>query len=200
MHHPVSARSRAQTCCATSILCSTPQTARRRRDFVALVKSPRRLFRQFRLSRRRLLRCTWPARIFCHRHSTRKLEGRNRTIVDQAATSAAADSQPSGDGIDADQHRAIGCRQARRVGRCGVRHRRTDFFCGVGFCAGRAIWPQNLTLTPPKMARSSLAQLTLTPSKVPHAVMPIKRGLLEFATQQTRMEWALLRVAIAWRQ
>jgi hypothetical protein len=34
---------------------------------------------------------------------------------------------------------------------------------------------------------ASLAQLTLTPSKMRHAVMPIKWGFLEFAARQTRI-------------
>ena len=44
------------------------------------------------------------------------------------------------------------------------------------------------------------ARLTLAPSKMRHAVMPIKWGLLEFPTRQTRIKPALPRVGAAWRQ
>src|ERR1700682_6011119 len=106
---------------------------------------------------RRLLASAWPLRIFEHRGADRALQRtphgsarqskrRYGAIVDQAAASAATDPKPRGDGIEADQDRAVRRRQDWRVGRRGVRHGTTaDFFrfflscwfsCGRGFSGG----------------------------------------------------------------
>src|SRR6185503_2655243 len=50
--------------------------------------------------------------------------------------SAAADPEPRRNLLHADQHRAIGRRQGRLVGRRGVSHGGTHFFRAVGFCLG----------------------------------------------------------------
>jgi hypothetical protein len=73
---------------------------------------------------------------------------------------------------------------------------RRRFFSGFGFCEEPA-FPGYLTLAPPNYGN---IRLTLVPSKVADAVMPIKWGLFEFGTRETRIKPTLPRVPLSWHQ